>query len=451
MQPGSRLRRTGGRRLRVESRAAAHRHRTRRSRQQRLPERAGQAARPARTTSPARCCSAPTTARSPAATSWRSTASCGDAAPATRSTGRSRTAPCRCLRVASRSSTRAPSGTGCCTRPSSTSTTCTSRSITANRLTRSRSRPSTATRSSRWASRTGPGERREIAHVRSYLDRAADWDFLVSPASYGTEPLRRGLRLSQRGARDRLPAQRRPAQRRTPPSIGPATVRARLGIREDQSVVPVRADLPRRAGEERLHRGHGGLPRRRRARRPTLGPSYVVLVRGHAFNAREHERIGSAGRVIDVTDYPDVAELMLASDAAVLDYSSLRFDYGLTDKPMIFLVPDLEQLPVETPGLRSCRTSRRRPARWCRRTDEVIRRPRRPAAGASGLRRGVREVPDDIPRSRRRPRQRTTRRPGLHPRRPLTAPRALCQPAIRRRERAERRPLGRMPCRRPRH
>jgi CDP-glycerol glycerophosphotransferase len=45
--------------------------------------------------------------------------------------------------------------------------------------------------------------------------------------------------------------------------------------------------------------------------------------------------------VIDVTDYPEIADLCLASDAAILDYSSLRFDYALTGKPMVFLVPDL--------------------------------------------------------------------------------------------------------------
>ena len=41
-----------------------------------------------------------------------------------------------------------------------------------------------------------------------------------------------------------------------------------------------------------------------------------------------------------MTYYPDIAELCLASDAAILDYSSLRFDYALTRKPMVFLVPD---------------------------------------------------------------------------------------------------------------
>jgi CDP-glycerol glycerophosphotransferase len=43
-----------------------------------------------------------------------------------------------------------------------------------------------------------------------------------------------------------------------------------------------------------------------------------------------------------VTDHPEINDLVLASDVAVLDYSSLRFDYALTGRPMVFLVPDLD-------------------------------------------------------------------------------------------------------------
>lgn len=71
-----------------------------------------------------------------------------------------------------------------------------------------------------------------------------------------------------------------------------------------------------------------------------LGDGYVVLMRGHRF----HESTkGLAGKVVDVTGYPEINDLVLASDAAVLDYSSLRFDYAVTRKPMIFLVPDLDE------------------------------------------------------------------------------------------------------------
>ncbi len=68
-----------------------------------------------------------------------------------------------------------------------------------------------------------------------------------------------------------------------------------------------------------------------------LGDRYVLLLRGHRF----HTPATTAAGVVDVTAYPEVNDLILASDAAVLDYSSLRFDYALTGKPMVFLVPDL--------------------------------------------------------------------------------------------------------------
>src|SRR5204863_149647 len=83
-----------------------------------------------------------------------------------------------------------------------------------------------------------------------------------------------------------------------------------------------------------------------------LPATYVVLVRGHAFNARiRTERLAARERLVDVTDHPDVNDLMLASDAAVLDYSSLRFDYVLTGNPMVFLVPDLAEYDAARGGL----------------------------------------------------------------------------------------------------
>ena len=72
-----------------------------------------------------------------------------------------------------------------------------------------------------------------------------------------------------------------------------------------------------------------------------LGPEFVFLMRGHRFHGRAGTRRASLARLIDVTHYPEINDLILASDAAVLDYSSLRFDFALTRRPMLFLVPDL--------------------------------------------------------------------------------------------------------------
>jgi CDP-glycerol glycerophosphotransferase len=71
-----------------------------------------------------------------------------------------------------------------------------------------------------------------------------------------------------------------------------------------------------------------------------LGRDYVLLMRGHRFHGSA-EAEGDA-QLVDVTYYPEINDLILASDAAVLDYSSLRFDFALTGRPMVFLVPDLD-------------------------------------------------------------------------------------------------------------
>ena len=46
--------------------------------------------------------------------------------------------------------------------------------------------------------------------------------------------------------------------------------------------------------------------------------------------------------MIDVSDRPEPAELYLAADVLVTDYSSAMFDFGVTGKPMLFFTYDLD-------------------------------------------------------------------------------------------------------------
>lgn len=78
------------------------------------------------------------------------------------------------------------------------------------------------------------------------------------------------------------------------------------------------------------------------------GKDIVVLYRGHSNTANASG--GLPEGVLDVTRYPDVNELMLASDALITDYSSIFFDYAVMRKPIYFLVPDIEQYSGATRG-----------------------------------------------------------------------------------------------------
>ncbi|MFG6491574.1 CDP-glycerol glycerophosphotransferase family protein [Microbacterium sp. P03] len=75
----------------------------------------------------------------------------------------------------------------------------------------------------------------------------------------------------------------------------------------------------------------------------------VVLVRGHS-RTLQPGRDAEGPRVIDVTGFPDTAQLLLAADALITDYSSVMFDFSATGKPMYFLVPDIEHYRGELRG-----------------------------------------------------------------------------------------------------
>lgn len=81
----------------------------------------------------------------------------------------------------------------------------------------------------------------------------------------------------------------------------------------------------------------------------SLGDRFVVLQRGHS-NTASSVKIQNDSRVIDVTSHPDLNGLFLASDVLVTDYSSVFFDYSNTRKPIVFLVPDLEDYSGSTRG-----------------------------------------------------------------------------------------------------
>jgi CDP-ribitol ribitolphosphotransferase len=79
-----------------------------------------------------------------------------------------------------------------------------------------------------------------------------------------------------------------------------------------------------------------------------LGDDHVLLVRLHPF-IRSRTVIGPdlAGFAIDVSDHPDINELMLVSDVLVTDYSSAIYEFALLGRPMVFFAPDHAEYELE--------------------------------------------------------------------------------------------------------
>ena len=88
----------------------------------------------------------------------------------------------------------------------------------------------------------------------------------------------------------------------------------------------------------------------------------VFLLRAHRYHDSAYQ---TDKKVLDVTDYPDMQELLCAADLLITDYSSCMWDFALRRKPCLLYVPDLDQYdgdrgfftPIrDWPGL-ICRTA----------------------------------------------------------------------------------------------
>ena len=78
-----------------------------------------------------------------------------------------------------------------------------------------------------------------------------------------------------------------------------------------------------------------------------LGQDHVLLLRSHPF---VHARLANpelADFVIDVSDHPDMNELMLVSDILVTDYSSAMYEFALLGRAMAFFAPDHDAYEAE--------------------------------------------------------------------------------------------------------
>lgn len=79
-----------------------------------------------------------------------------------------------------------------------------------------------------------------------------------------------------------------------------------------------------------------------RAIKKKYDKNVVFLNRSH-YNDSKKLTTGTYEKcqIIDVSDYPDMQELLAASDLLITDYSSSIWDYALLNRPCLLYVPDL--------------------------------------------------------------------------------------------------------------
>ncbi len=223
--------------------------------------------------------------------------------------------------------------------------------------------------------REGVGLRTRVA-VRRESRR---WDALLAQNDYAAEIFRRAYAFRGPIWVEGYP--RNDVLVATDPVVR-QTVRARLGLRPEQRAVLYAPTWRDDTAQMVDYLDLPSLP----AALAALPGEHVVLVRGHSRTLR-HGRDLAVDGLIDVTTYPDMADLLLAADVVVTDYSSLMFDVTATPTPLVLFTPDrahYEALPSRSPraGRPCCKSSSDWPAATAR-----ARHPRPSRPGGSGSRR----------------------------------------------------------------
>ncbi|RFU41955.1 CDP-glycerol:glycerophosphate glycerophosphotransferase [Actinomadura logoneensis] len=164
------------------------------------------------------------------------------------------------------------------------------------------------------------------------------WDVLISPNPFTTPIMRRAFRYDGEILESGYPRN----DILTAPgaaSVG-RRVRERLGVPDGRRVVlyaPTWRDDHHLAPGRRAFSLELDLA----LLRERLGDDHVVLVRAH-YLITDRSWSDSDGFVIDVSRYGEIAELYLAADVLVTDYSSAMFDFAVMGRPMVFYAYDLE-------------------------------------------------------------------------------------------------------------
>ncbi|MFD1429515.1 CDP-glycerol glycerophosphotransferase family protein [Lacticaseibacillus mingshuiensis] len=183
-----------------------------------------------------------------------------------------------------------------------------------------------------------PGYLKRVTHAKD------QWSALVSPSDYATKAFRSAFQYEGPVIEQGYP--------RNDVFYGPQAqvirdeTRKRLGIADDQKVIlyaPTFRDYEN-VGNKFVMRNELDFD----AFEKILGDDHVLLMREHVIVASKLQiPTDYRHNIKNVSNYPSVQELMLASDMLITDYSSIMFDYLNLSRPIYFFCYDLEQYVAE--------------------------------------------------------------------------------------------------------
>jgi len=182
-----------------------------------------------------------------------------------------------------------------------------------------------------------------LEHLSLDVDR---WDVLLSPNPYSTATMRQAFRWAGEVLETGYP--RNDVLLSARAEVLRERVRRQLHIQEGRTAVLYAPTWRDDAfWDEDADKGALALDVDRFV--ADLGADHTLLLRVHYKLTGMHRGIDHPA-VIDVSAYPEIADLYLAADALVTDYSSTMFDFAVTGKPEFFYTYDMDRYRDELRG-----------------------------------------------------------------------------------------------------
>lgn len=185
---------------------------------------------------------------------------------------------------------------------------------------------------------------------KKYRTDATKFSFLLSPSPFATEKFLSAWNLIDIGQEHKIIEEGYPRN----DSLVTSTeedrehIRERLGIGGKKVILyaPTWRDNQHMSGQGYTYKAEVDFDKLRHE----LGDDYVILFRAHYLVANSFNFERYDGFIRNVSDYPDINDLYIASDMLVTDYSSVFFDYSNLKRPIIFYMYDLDHYANEMRG-----------------------------------------------------------------------------------------------------
>lgn len=206
------------------------------------------------------------------------------------------------------------------------------------------------------------------SYKENFLKESNKWDYLISPNEYSTNIFRRAFGYDGKMLETGYP--RNDFLINSNNEKTKLKIKEKLGIEKGKKVILY---APTWRDNEYYDKGKYKFDIKMdlEKMKKSMGNEYVVLLRLHYLVSENIELSQFSGFAYDCSKYEDIRDLYIIADTLITDYSSVFFDFGLLNKPMLFYVYDIESYRDQLRGF-YYDFEHKAPGKLLKTTDELI-------------------------------------------------------------------------------